>query len=165
MLWELSCSSVLMVGGLRDALLPNAPPRLKRSLRVMLQAQMGSAPFIHHVLKVGRALGFPNLLGRTLGRSAFEARSNALERLWARAPSWIQWEEALPITNIFPTSASIYGLLKPVALATLDVFGLWCHVGYIQGREGIQDALYSLQNYWPIEIKAAVCGHWDDYYH
>jgi hypothetical protein len=156
MLWELCTSTALMLGGLRDALLPNAPARLKRTLRVMLQAQAGAAPFMHAVAELGGELGYPGLLGRSLGRVAFEARSDILERLWAGAATWVQWEEALPLIQKFPDSASIMGLLKPVAISTMDILGLWCHVGHIQGGRGTHDALCSLMGYGPVEVRAAV---------
>lgn len=156
MLWELCASTVLMKGGLRDALLPNAPARLRRTLRVMLQAQMGAAPFMHAVAELGGELGIPGLLGRSLGRVAFEARTNVMERLWGGASAWVQWEEALPIVQKFPDSSSVMGLLKPVAIATMDIMGLWCHVGHIQGGRGVHDALCSLMGYGTVEVKAAV---------
>jgi hypothetical protein len=151
MLWESILSTVLLTGGLREAMNTHAHPKIERYLKRQLACSGSSMPLAHGVEHIAEKLGFPGLLGRSLAGVGLARKTDLLGDIYKAVGITVQWDELLPFVNAVPEGSNIFGVLYPVKLQTTQILRTWAGVKTVIGRQGIQDAFYSLNMYGAIE--------------
>jgi hypothetical protein len=149
MMWSLCYRDICAeIGGTEINVAPQQSGFLKRIDHYV--SGPGAIPPINSAVnQMARKCGFENLLGRILltmsGRDCW--KTNGGVRLFIGVPmnnkAAVQWEEALPCTNLLPEGSMALSKLYPVRMKQLTDLYTWIKPECVIRRHGVSDAMYT----------------------
>jgi hypothetical protein len=123
-----------------------------RRMEWMVYSGTINTPINTVIEKVATRYGWENLLGRMLltlqGLNVAATPKAAATHIAVplKDVNAIQWEEALPYSNLIPEGSAALSLVYPASPTSIPVAGTWIRPTSVINRHGIADAMYSMLN-------------------